>query len=458
MTTRTITFTVQAPAPTTLPTWFASLPEKAWYPVASSATLRMASETPAQLALASPFDVCRAYQGACVDQSRGEFVFAANGGHANYYGNEVYACQIRSENPRWYRLLDRTPGTHVFAPGGPIKAASSDPEVDSTSNLISGQGSVPSGYAAMFGDGRMRSQHGWHSNIFAEGKVWYPVQASTSGVGYSSAQAWSFDRNYPGLATAYGQTPLGHPNAAPGTSTPGPWTWLGPSDGTAKSNTARGVAFGTAPVAAYDPIGKRVWCAKEGGERSVWSSINVLTSQITGYTGSGGSTGACWATVVYDPSGADLWRYLVVNSRDYTNSLFILNLKLATPTWSQVTVSNSAVNRSGLGAVYHKQSRSILCYDPSDMRDKSVYKIRVPTVGDAYAGGTWNVTPITAHASSANPSDGVPTGGGAASGQYTWSKFNIIEDMGDGNTAALVVCMDNDAPVYVYRLPTTELA
>jgi hypothetical protein len=35
----------------------------------------------------------------------------------------------------------------------------------STANTPAGQGSVPSGYAAMFADGRMRSVHGWHSAV-----------------------------------------------------------------------------------------------------------------------------------------------------------------------------------------------------------------------------------------------------------------------------------------------------
>jgi hypothetical protein len=33
-----------------------------------------------------------------------------------------------------------------------------------------------------------------------------------------------------------------------------------------------------------------------------------------------------------------------------------------------------------------------------------------------------------------------------------WSKFNIISDMGNGQSA-LVVCMEVDQPTYVYKLP-----
>jgi hypothetical protein len=62
------------------------------------------------------------------------------------------------------------------------------------------------------------------------------------------------------------------------------------------------------------------------------------------------------------------------------------------------------------------------------------------------------VSTVVAGSGSANPSTGVPTGGGNASGQYTWSKFNIVEDMGNGQSG-LVVCMDTSQPVYVYKLP-----
>lgn len=436
-----------------VPSWFASQTEKTWAAVAGNVdqTLLYASQNPAQNGGQSypgpGFDITKAYNGACVDQVRGEYVMAANGGHANYTGNEVYACKIRSETPYWYRLLDRTPWAQTsppFVSGG---------SANSTANLPNAQGNIPAGYAAMYQDGRMRAQHGWHSNIFANGRVWYPTQQSTTGVGYSTPHAWSFDRTFSGLPQSPSRSPLAWANNA------GPWEWLGTSDtGNRGTSATSAVNWGTQSPAAFDPVSGLIWYVRENAETGNWASLNTVTEAITTYgSGFGDNLASTWATVVYDPSGSDLWRYLVVNTRNNPTRLYILNLKQATPTWSFVTVSSSAPNVTGLGAVYHPASRSILCYDASDgNRGGTITKVRVPTSGNAYAGGTWTVSTITPAGGSADPSTGVPTGGGAAAGQYTWSKFNIINDMGDGR-AALVVCMDITTPTYVYKLPTGEL-
>lgn len=432
--------------PGAAPSWFLAQPERTWKAVASGSnqTLKYASENPPQPALDSPFDVTKCYTGACVDQVRGEYVMAANGGHANYMGNEVYACQIRSENPAWYRLLDRSPDS-VVSP--PFRSGSTS---ESTANRKDAQGHIPAGYAAMFQDGRMRAQHGWHSNIFTNNRVWYPVQESPTGVGYSSAHAWCFNRGHGGLAGAPGQTPLAWSNDA------GPWEWLGTSDAGLKGDQSKSANFGTAPPAALDPVTGKIWYSREDYGQNLWASLDTSTKAIRSATGSANTTSSSWAAVVVDPTGLDLWRFFVINCRD-DNMLAILNLKASNPyaasAWTRVAVSNPAVIRGGLGAVYHKASRSILLYDASDMRDASIYKLRVPTNSDGtYAGGTWQVSSVAAGSGGANPSTGVPTGGGNASGQYTWSKFNIVEDMGN-RQSALVVCMDNNSPVYVYKLP-----
>ena len=428
------------------PSWFVSQPERTWLPVAVSKTLAVALSSPTeQLPLnGGSFDITKAYNGACVDQSRGEYLMAANGGHDNYRGNEVYACQIRSDDPAWYRVLDRSPTTVVDPP---VTTGSSSA---STANRKDAQGHNPNGYAAMYRDGRMRAQHGWHSNIFANDRIWYPVQESTAGIGYSTAHAWCFNRGYPGLATSPGQMPLPWSNDA------GPWEWLGTSESGLKGNADKGANFGIAPPAALDPVTGKVWYSKEDYGQNLWASLDTNTKIIKSATGSGNSTSSSWAAVVVDPTGLDLWRFFVVNCRA-DNTLAILDLKASNPyassAWSRVPVNNPAVIRGGLGAAYHKPSRSILLYDASDMRDATLYKLRVPTNSDGtYSGGTWQVSTVTPGSGSSNPSTGVPTSGGNASGQYTWSKFNIVEDMGNGQSA-LVVCMDTNLPVYVYKLP-----
>jgi hypothetical protein len=201
-----------------------------------------------------------------------------------------------------------------------------------------------------------------------------------------------------------------------------------------------------------------IWYSREDYGQNLWASLDTSTKAIRSGTGSANPTSSSWAAVVTDPSGQDRWRFFVINCRS-DSSLAILNLKASNPyassAWSRVSVSDSAALRVGLGAVYHKASRSILLYDASDMRDGGFFKLQVPTNSDGtYAGGHWQVSKVMPAAGSANPSTGVPSSGGSAGGQYTWSKFNIIEDMGNGQ-AALVVCMDTTLPVYVFKLPAS---
>jgi hypothetical protein len=439
-----------------VPSWFAAQTVKTWQPVAAASdrTLLYANQNPPQNGGAAfpgwSFRPHNAYNGACVDQSRGEFLFAANGGHDDYAGNEVYACRIRSETPYWYRLTDRSPIAMIDAIGNSNRGSAS------TSNLISGQGWRPAGFAAMYGDGRMRAQHGWHSNIFANNRVWYCSQQSPTGVGDPTSHAWSFNRALAGIPQSPSRSPLLWQNNA------GPFEWLGTSDNGRKGSSDQSIPdYGTASAAALDPVTGLIWYGREQQETAHWSSLNTANGVITKYgNGFGENLSAIWATVVYDPSGADLWRYFVLQCRSNPSRLYLLNLKQATPTWSFVTINLNpgavSPNLNGYGAVYHPPSRSILLHDSNELtRDGRIMKVRVPTSGDAYAGGTWQVTPINPAGGSADPST-QPQGLNPAGGWYTWSKFNIINDMGNGQSA-LVVCMDPTLPTYVYKLPAGEL-
>lgn len=448
MTTTTFTLSVQA-ANTGIPSWLGE--EKQWVAVASASnqTVLNALSNPAQLSLSTSSLPGKSYNGACVDQSRGEYLWPANGGHNDYRGNEVFAICLRDENPSWYRLNDRSPQAMVDPP---VTTSSS---TVSTANRKDAQGHNPSGYTAMFQDGRMRAQHGWHGFVFANNRVWFPHQSSPSGIGYSTPHAWSFDRSHPDLANAPGQPPLAWSNDV------GPWKWLGTSDAGAKLDQSKSKSFDTAPPAAYDPISRKIWYCHEKTALRLWASLDTTTEAIQSSVENVFASGirSTWGVVANDPS--DAWRYFIVNSSD-TQQLAVLDLKASNPyvaaAWSVVSLSGGAADilnavRSGVGAVYHKPSKSILIYDPSDMRDGGIVKIRIPDAGTL---GTWAVTKVDM-VGTTNPSTGVSTGGGSAGGQYAWSKFNIVEDMGDGVTSALVVCMDPSLPTYVYRLPTTEI-
>src|SRR5690606_6714825 len=100
-----------------VPPWFAAAPDGARIEVAAGAN--RSDLQPAQRGAclidrdpglyAACDDIGGSWTGGCIDQERGEQIFAANGGRGNYCGNEVYALALREEVPTWVRLTDPTP-------------------------------------------------------------------------------------------------------------------------------------------------------------------------------------------------------------------------------------------------------------------------------------------------------------------------------------------------------------
>ena len=439
-----VSFTVTSNA---APAWFVSATEKQWVAISSNTLNDVAGPSPTtggSFAL-----LTRAWTGGCVDQSRGELLFPANGGHMDYAGNQVFACSVKSESPQWYRLTDASPESAVSPPvNGPA---------NSTANTIAGQGHNPSGYTAMYSDGRMRALHHANGAAFANNKIWFHTQSSPSGIGNSTSHAWSYNRVYTGIPTAPGAAALAWAN------NPGPWAWLGTSSGGETGSSSIGDDLGPFAPSALDPVTGLIWTAHTPNAARVWASLNTSNGSIVRCNSvnvSADSTSQGWACVVYDPAWDGInesscrWRYWVAN--DYAhNALVILNLKAADPyaaaAWTYYVPTSSTVHSAGnVGAVYHAPSKSILLGNPSSLGG-NILKVRVPTNGDGtYAGGTWQVSTITLGGS--NPATGL---GGDNQGAY--SKFNIINDMGNGQ-AALVVCMETNQAVYACKLPTTEIS
>lgn len=462
MTTTTFTLTV---ASASEPAWFAALGDLEWGAVALPAegkhltAARDAYSPPAyDWGFGGWEDVCIAWTGACVDQGAGEYLFVANGGHANWAGNEAYAVAIRSADPQWYRLLNRTPSAYIWT---------RETGID---NTLGGGGRIPNGYRAAFIDGRMRSAHGfatyyWHSN----GKVWFSQQSSPTGDGPSTGHAWSFDRNFTGLATSPQQTPLAHTNDA------GPWQWLGRTIDGSTATDAQHVNFGNGPCAALDPVTGLIWTVQET-TCGRWASLNTANGQITpcdvqdiyanNYT-------AGWSAVVYDPEwdGANestcRWRYLVLgDSSGFPGRLVMLNLKSANPyaannspkfsptqnsgAWTSMPTNTTAYEDvDGLGAVYHPASKAILLASPASTylnTGRNLIKLAVPLNGDGTfnTSGTWNYSSVVT--SGLDPTTAATANAGA------YSKFNIVHDMG-GSRSAIVSCQGVDAATYVMPLP-----
>lgn len=439
------------------PTWFTSAADKAWIAVASVGTINVAFAGQVGISGATNGGICDSWNPACVDQVRGEYLMVGNGGHDDYRGNEVYALALRIASPTWYRLLDHSPDSAILAA---ISAT------NSTSNTTGGQGQNPAGYAAMFTDGRRRAHHGWYDQIFHNGYAWNVNQGSPTGVGNSTSHAWKFNRNFAGIPTAAGGTPLAWTNNV------GPWTWLGTSDtGNKASGAISAYSLGNNPAVALDPVTGKIWYARpdQGNWFAGWGSLDTATEVIQGASAPQpwqqalGQSCVCvdpaWDGVAGDPNNTCRWRFFVFSIQNSGN-LAVLNLKAANPllfsAWTQITPSNpSALNDSGGGMVYHKASRSIIAANPVRSLNGNLTKVRVPTNADGTynAAGTWTVSTVTT--SGANPSTG--SSPGTNGGGYVFGKLRLMENIANGQDG-IVICNGVTLPTYVCKLPATEIS
>lgn len=145
------------------PSWFTSLAEKTWAtPVsnwigASGVKDPLADSTNA--GTSGHHSVYDAYNGLVTDQAIKTIGAMANGGHNDYYGNEVYALDFRQSSPAWVRLRDAS--THT------------------------GSGSL-----TKFADGRPCSLHTGTSLAGYNGVWCITGMTATNYLGYSPAQQW----------------------------------------------------------------------------------------------------------------------------------------------------------------------------------------------------------------------------------------------------------------------------
>ena len=201
-----------------------------------------------------------------------------------------------------------------------------------------------------------------------------------------------------------------------------------------------GSAFsGQSGPSAYDRVDNKVWAAAQFAVSDGGYSVDVATNQITRYNWylAPAPFAEAWSAIAYDRR---VW--IVGSIRE--DRLWILNLDNVAAGWIQKTPAGSPhAFDNGVGAVYHQPSSAILCW--MDTYGTSIRKLSVPAdpINGTY---TWSAI------ASAGNNTIVP----AANPRYpgrTFSKFQIIEDMGNGQSA---LCTLNDSlgDTYVYKLPT----
>lgn len=89
------------------PAWLNVMDDKTWAALASSATVAAVAPSPDPGSTGGgQFGVMAAWGGAAVDTDRQSLVIPAQGGHSNYYGNEVYELLLNVAIPAWARVLN----------------------------------------------------------------------------------------------------------------------------------------------------------------------------------------------------------------------------------------------------------------------------------------------------------------------------------------------------------------
>jgi hypothetical protein len=367
----------------TAPAWFVNMPDRTWATPVTN-TLDAVKPTIALPGNDGHAAVCNNWTGGTVDQDRGEFVLAANGGHFGYAGNEVYACALRSASPAWQRIWGPSP-------------------LSAISGGVHGQNT-----AANYGDGNPRAAHTYNRPAYGNGKIWLcGIEAMYDDEQWSTA-VYSFDR----ASLKWDYHGIGVPGPLPGDSY---FSWqTGPG--------------------AYDRIDKRVWnCGQyniaDGLNGLV--SVDALTGNITQY-GHHYNLGSAWSVVAHD---LRLWIIGAQNS-----VLWIMDLTNPAGGFIQKSTTGSPTAfGSDAGAVYHQPSRAILCWSGYGT---GLRKLAIPS--DPKNGTyTWS-TVSPAAGNSVTPSAAQPNG--------TYGRFNIVENMGNGQSALCIV-NDTTGPTYVYKLP-----
>src|SRR5581483_5286963 len=217
-------------APGSAPAWWSSLPDSTWTSIAGAHGQRIVDVLPSPvpnsgLSGEDPQSLTSAWSGASVEQTRGEYMFVAGGGHADYPGNEGYALSLRAASPAWRRISDPTPNSRLTA-------------LTTTNGVLT------------YNDGRPRADHtsGWPT--WGDGRIWYPAQsAATSGAGDASAGVYSYNRDALGNAT----TPMPHTDNG---GTVNPWSTLGTVPGMQNAAANGSFTFG---CAVFDRIGHYVY-------------------------------------------------------------------------------------------------------------------------------------------------------------------------------------------------------
>ena len=352
------------------------------------------------------------YSGGCVDQTRGEF-WIHGGGHTAYPGNEPYVCALRQDVPAWRAACLPSSGSAT------------------TGSAYAGKNGAGQ-YDADYGrNGAPQSSHTYHRLVWANDRMWLPglagMQVGSGGVNYSTSKVFWFDR----LSAAW-QT--------------------GQYLATAAQGAAYNAGFFEESSCVYIPQDDVIWVSVGSGgvnAPALWKLDARTGATLAVYTDA--VTDGWWQTGATLIAGT---RYILCRGNvNSTWGLHIFDAANPTATRRPVNLTVSGVSGSSnwatnqWGAVWHAASNSLLV---GSGQSENFVKI-TPNSPTAYT-GAWTATTVTP-SNTADSSRVIPDGDSV----YAYGRWNLVNDMGNGQSAIVFHPAGPSKPVYVYKLPAGEL-
>jgi hypothetical protein len=234
--------------------------------------------------------------------------------------------------------------------------------------------------------------------------------------GYFSGAMYSFDRS---AQSGWAFRGLSFPSAPSGGS-----TTFEASPGCFDSST--GIFYGIQKTSTYDTA------------QNIWS-LNSNDWTLTNYSQANLSNAHLeWAIVVPE----DRYLLAVGNPNGASPYWRIVDLADIEAGWYTPSYSTAYPETMGYGTygVYHAASKSVYAWNDSG---STIYQLPMPPDGD-YRGWkfAWQAVPATGGMSPPSVGNG------------PYSKFNIVQDMGDGNSALILMTTESDGRVFIYKLPS----
>jgi hypothetical protein len=381
--------------PPPAPAWFTALPYSQWQLVGSNTLQSVA--TVAARTLTMP------WIGAAVEQATKKFVIGNPGGHNDGGSNAVYEFRLNQATPAWVRTRV---GTVVGA-------------ADSSNNFGTDSSGQPS------------NTHSYARPTIAAGRFWLPgLDSINSSNGWWTTATFSYD-----LAQTSGGVWRQHGRLTAG-SIP---SWIG-------------------GPACYDAVTDRMFSwpnAENSGPGYYFDVSNVLAAADVP------SPGTVVGSTAINGPGFGNWQYSQCNVADglrriiwasqdsgtagAISSVRTLQLDNLGAGWSTHNITGTTMFNVhyGGGYVYHEAARRIYSYNSSGNT------IRVVEVPQNIA-NSWPARSVTL---------GGLTAGGTNSdnGSQGFSRFNIVQDMGNGEACLMWYPTHTLSGMYVCRVPAGGL-